>query len=83
MSADSLIGITEAELGADHLDGVSAKTVAGYRALYGWPHVKIARRVYYTPDHVAQIVRAHTVAGGKVAPKDGRTEKSAARSRGG
>ena len=79
MSADLL---TEAELGADVLHGVAPNVVAEWRRQHNWPHVRIGRRIYYTPEQVAEITRKHTVAGGSVAPKDGRTTRSAARSRG-
>ena len=80
MTADLL---TDADLATDTFGGVPVRTVAEWRRLHEWPHVKIGHRVYYTPEQVAQIIRKHTVAGGKLAPKDGRTERSAARSRGG
>lgn len=79
MSADLLL---EADVAAEEFK-VRPAVLAEWRRLYQWPHVRIGRRIYYTPEHVAEITRKHTVSGGKVAPKDGRTAKSAARSKGG
>ena len=78
MTADLL---PESDLATDTF-GVPVRTVAEWRRLHQWPHEKFGNRIYYTPDQLAEIVRKHAVAGGKLAPKDGRTERSAARSRG-
>ena len=75
MSADLL---TPAELG-ELLGGAPHRTVLDWRRLYKWECVQIGGRFFFTPEQVDAIIRKHTVAGGKLAPTDGRTAKSASR----
>lgn len=72
--------LTEDEL-AERL-GVSPAKVAEWRRTYGWPHVRIGRRIRYTIADVRDIESRHHVAaanrGGGLA---GQSALSAARSR--
>jgi hypothetical protein len=56
MSADLL---TPADLAAKL--GVPVKTAMLWRTQHAWPHIKIGRRFWYTPEQVAQIIAQHTV----------------------
>ena len=76
--SDSLI--TPVELGTI-LGGESAEKVLEWRRTYDWPHVRIGRKFYWTPEQVEAIKRQHTVASTKAAPRDGRTLRSANRRR--
>lgn len=72
MSADDLL--TPDDLGAK-FGGVSGVRVLEWRKQYDWPHVRLGRRIRFTPEQAAQIVKAHSVAG-KKPDAWGRTERS-------
>lgn len=75
--SDSLL--TAADL-ADHF-GLTERRVMEYAHQYGWPRIQIGRKFRWTPQLVEQIEREHTVSPSGVAPADGRTARSAARSK--
>lgn len=72
--------LTPVDLGA-MLGGASADRVLEWNRAYSWPHVRIGRRIFWTPEQVDQITRAHTVTDSKVTRTDGRTARSASRKR--
>lgn len=65
--------------------GLDAQTILRMRREYGWPSVKLGRRVRFTEEHVAAIIASHT---SKPEPDEkpvalvpGQTARSAARRR--
>ena len=59
--------------------GVNRATLLRWANQYGWPRTRVGRRSYWTAEQVEQIKQQHTVIAGGLAPKDGRTARSAAR----
>lgn len=50
---------------AAQFGGVSRARVLEWRKTYDWPHVRVGRRYFFTPEQFAQIVKQHAVAGKK------------------
>lgn len=72
--------ISQADLaGPDYFD-VPESTVAKWHRDYQWPHVRVGRRIRYTPEQVAEILRRHTVKPERVKGLPGQTARSAKRS---
>lgn len=59
--------------------GVPRATVMEWTRKYGWPRTQVGRSFRWTPEQVEHIERAHAVTPAGVAPKDGRTMRSARR----
>lgn len=79
--------LSVADLG-EILGGASHRTVLEWRRQYRWPHIRVGQRLFFTPEHVEQILAKHAVVptadgDAEVVPIDGRTARSAARSKGG
>jgi len=70
--------LTPADL-AEHFC-VSERTVMTWAKKYGWPRTQIGRKFRWTPEQIEQIEQRHRVTPAGVAPKDGRTMRSARRS---
>lgn len=71
--------LTVADL-AEKFETTTAK-VLEWRRVYDWPHVRIGRKFFWTPEQVAEITRKHTVtSAGNVQPASGLTPLSARRS---
>lgn len=71
--------LTEADL-AEKL-GEPEEKVAEWRRRYGWPHMKIGRRIRYTEADVRAIEARHHVEPPAATALPGQTARSAARSR--
>ena len=73
--------LTDADL-AERLGGeVTESDVARWRLQYGWPHLKVGRKVRYTEADVKRIEAMHHVEAEAPAGLPGQTALSAARSR--
>lgn len=59
--------------------GVRRRRLLELNAKHGWPHVRIGKHIRWTEDQIDQILRKHTVTGGVVNTKGGRTARSTAR----
>lgn len=59
--------------------GVPRRRVIEWNATYRWPHIRIGRRIRWTPEQVEQILRKHVITGGEIKASDGRTKGSKAR----
>ena len=61
---------------------VNKPTLMEWCRRYSWPHTRIGRKFYFTDAQVAEIAKAHAVAGPKAAtPVVGQTARSASRRR--
>lgn len=78
--------ISSAELA--EIFGVEERTLLDWRRQYGWPCLRVGRRVRFTQAMVEEILAAHSESGAKAAADDaaggvlaGQSKGSAARSR--
>ena len=72
-------GLLDPDALAAHF-GVNRPTSLRWAKTYGWPRTRVGRKSYWTPEQVADIERRHAVTSSGVAPRDGRTARSARRS---
>lgn len=60
--------------------GVNRATLLRWANQYAWPRTRVGRKSYWTAEQVEEIERQHAVTPSGVAPRDGRTARSARRS---
>lgn len=70
--------LTDADL-ADRLGATEAQVIR-WRGRYGWPHLKVGRKVRYAESDVKAIEQMHRVDGDKQSGLPGQTALSARRS---
>lgn len=61
--------------------GVKRRRIVEWQNQHSWPCVRVGRTIRWTPEQVEQIKARHSVTAAEVKPADGRTAKSARRSK--
>jgi len=60
--------------------GVPVSTVMLWNRDNGWPHVRVGRRIRWTPEQLEEILRRQSVTPAKAPKLPGQTSRSARRS---